>query len=130
MLSVLSFLAACQGQHEQPKEVKPVLITELYQGDFSKVDKLTIRSGSTGELRTITDKEKIGQWLDFIQDIRFVPDPDQEPRSGWRYWIALYEGENKVFELFPNNIHGVYYIPDEQVMASMAELFNEAEKEK
>ncbi|NGQ96795.1 hypothetical protein G3578_16645 [Brevibacillus sp. SYP-B805] len=130
ILLVFSFLTACQGQPETSADVKPMLFTELYQGDLSKVDKLTIRNGSTGELRTITDKAKIVQWLQVMKDVRFVPDPNQEPRSGWRYWVSLYEGENKVFELFPNNVNGVYYLTDEKVMASMEELFKTAKKEK
>lgn len=127
---VLLFFTACQNNQEQPKNLKPMLFTEIYQGDLSKVDKLSIRSGSTGELRIITDKEKIDQWLNSIKDIRFVPDSNQEGRSGWRYGITLYEGENEVFQFTPHQIKDVYYIADEKVIKSMEELFNSAKKEK
>lgn len=130
ILLVFSFFTACQSQQEKPKNLKPMLFTELYQGDLSKVDKLTIRSGSTGELRIITDKVKIDQWLNFMKDIRFVPDSNQEGRSGWIYSVALYEGENEVFQFIPNQINEVYYIADEKVITSMEELFNSAKKEK
>ncbi len=125
-----AFLTACGSQPEKPIDLKPVRFTELYRGDLTKVDALTIRSGSTGEVRTITDKATIARWLDLMKTIRFVPDPNQEPRSGWIYWVALYEGETKVFEFHPNQIHGVYYIPDEQVISSVNELFQYAKKAK
>lgn len=113
------FLVACEGQQD-----KPVLFTTLYKGDLTKVDKITIQNGITGELREITDKEKITKWIDSIKSIDFVPESNQEKQKGWKYRVTLYNGENKEFEFFNNRIGDMYYKQNEQINSSLEELFS------
>lgn len=57
-------------------------LTEFYEKDLNDVTKLVIVDGSTGSKKTITDKDKIEELLNEMKDIKFIPDKNQEKRTG------------------------------------------------
>lgn len=102
LLVSLLLLSACTNGKTQSLE-------EFYKdAKIENVDKVIIQDGSTGYSKTITKQEQIGDFLSLIKDIEFVPQKNQEERSGWRYGIALFDGE-KEFKFTLNEIDNTYY---------------------
>lgn len=123
-LLILLMTACSQKEEVRSIELKPYTLTELAKMDFTGVDRITIKDGSTGEEREFTDQAKIKNWLQSMDAAYFTPDINQEKREGWTYWITLYEGKKEVFEFYPNNINDIYFKPDEKVMENIEELYN------
>lgn len=125
VLAVLFLLGACSSQ-EAPREIelKPYTLADLAKQDFSKVNKITIQSGETGEEKTVEDNEQISNFMKNMEDAYFTPDISQEKREGWTYLLTFYEGRKKVFEFYPHYVDDIYFKPDEKVMTSIDELFN------
>lgn len=102
LLVSLLLLSACTNGKTQSLE-------EFYKdAKIENVNKVIIQDGSTGYSKTITKQEQIGDFLSLIKDIEFVPQKNQEERSGWRYGIALFDGE-KEFKFTLNEIDNTYY---------------------
>ncbi|WP_155590516.1 hypothetical protein [Lysinibacillus cavernae] len=102
ILFCLSLLTACSNEKSRSLE-------ELYiDAKIENVDKVIIQDGSTGYSKTITKQEQIDEFLHLINDIEFTPQENQEERSGWRYGIALFDGE-KAFKFTLIKIDNVYY---------------------
>ncbi|MGE7675052.1 hypothetical protein ACQKMV_15965 [Lysinibacillus sp. NPDC094403] len=98
----LVLLSACSNEKKQSLE-------EFFKdAKIINVDKIIIQDGSTGYSKTITKQEQIGEFLNLIKDIEFTPQDNQEERVGWRYGIALFDGEKEIkFTL--NKIDNTYY---------------------
>ncbi len=75
---------------------------------LENIDKVIIQDGSTGASKTITNLEQIGEFLSMINKIEYTPQDNQAERSGWRYGIALFDGE-KSFKFTLNQIENTYY---------------------
>jgi len=98
----LFFLAACSMAKTQTLE-------EFYRNaKIEKVDKVIIQDGSTGYSKAITKQEQIRELLNLMKDIEFIPQDNQEKRVGWRYGIALFDGE-KEFKFTLSEIDNTYY---------------------
>lgn len=120
LLPIICLLAACsQSNASQPEK----LLHQFYPGDISQVDEVRIRSGSTGELRTYTDKQQIQQWLNSIRDITFTSSPAREKGVGYLYVVYLWEqGEQKLtFDTISIDDH--YFTESSMLQASIEDLF-------
>jgi hypothetical protein len=122
---VFFVLSACTSQEEAPREIelKPYTLMDLANQDFSKVDSITIKSGETGEEKTFEDSEQVSNFLKNMEGAYFTPDINQEKRTGWTYWVKLYEGRKMVYEFYPTFIDDIYFKPDEKVVSNIEELF-------
>ncbi|KOS60866.1 hypothetical protein FJQ98_17790 [Lysinibacillus agricola] len=99
---ILFLLSACTVAKTQTLE-------EFYKdAKIENVDKVIIQDGSTGYAKTITKQEQIGEFLNLIKDIEFIPQDNQEERTGWLYGIALLDGE-KEFIFTLSEIDNTYY---------------------
>ena len=98
-------------------------LQEFYPGDISKVDHIEIRRGSTGELKTLTDKEQVQDWLSRVRNIELKPDPNQEDRVGYLFNVDLFEGNDKKLRFTPSNIEGNYYAYNEELERKIREIF-------
>lgn len=103
MLFVILFLlSACSNEKTQTLE-------DFYKdAKIEKVHKVIIQDGSTGYSKTITKHEQISEFLDLIKNIKFTPQDNQEKSVGWRYSIALFDGE-KEFKFTLHQIGNTYY---------------------
>lgn len=98
----LVLLSACSNEKKQSLE-------EFFKdAKIINVDKIIIQDGSTGYSKTITKQEQIGEFLNLIKDIELTPQDNQEESVGWRYGIALFDGE-KEFKFTLNKINNTYY---------------------
>ncbi|KGP91852.1 hypothetical protein N780_15980 [Pontibacillus chungwhensis BH030062] len=82
---------------------------EFYEGDLSHITHVEIMSGETGEMRVIDDKERLQVFLNEVKNVQFIPQENQEKRSGFRYSINLYKGNKKTFGFSVNMVNGHYY---------------------
>ena len=122
---ILFVITACSSQ-EEPREIelKPYTLADLAKMDFTNVDKIKIKSGETGEEKTVEDKEQISTFMKNMENAYFTPDVNQEKRTEWSYMVTFYEGGKKVLEFYPNFIDDIYFKPDEKVIANIEGLFN------
>ncbi|MBG9455675.1 hypothetical protein ABE61_16795 [Lysinibacillus sphaericus] len=99
---ILFLLSACTNAKTQTLE-------KFYKdAKIETVDKAIIQDGSTGYSKTITKQEQIGELLNLIKDIEFTPLDNQEERTGWRYGIALFDGEKEIIFTL-SEIDDIYY---------------------
>ncbi|MNH95921.1 hypothetical protein D3C73_485750 [compost metagenome] len=98
-------------------------LQEFYPGELSNVNHIEIRSGSTGELRTFTDKQQVQNWLDGVSNLAFKPDPNQDKRVGFLYAVDLFEGKDSKLRFTPGDIQGNYYVYNKDLEKQIRELF-------
>ncbi|WP_160496906.1 hypothetical protein [Paenibacillus dendrobii] len=121
------FAIGCQSNAEDPKpdQLNPISLTKAYPGSISKVDKVELLDGSTGERRTIVDQKTIQQWLNKIKNIELDPDDNQEGRVGYIFGITLFENEKKTLGFIPNEINNIYYKNNEEFLKPIRAIFKE-----
>ncbi len=84
-------------------------LPEFYENDLDGVTKLAIVDGSTGDKKTVTDQKVINKFLNELENIKFIPDEDQEKRAGWRYSITLFQQDESTFRFTLSEIDEHYY---------------------
>ncbi|MGD6940748.1 hypothetical protein ACQCT6_01755 [Cytobacillus gottheilii] len=89
-------------------------LSEFYENSLEDVNQINILDGSTGYKKIIKDKELIDKFLSEIKDTKFIPDKNQEDRSGFTYSLSLHQdGEAPfIFSLSSVNDHYYYTEPD------------------
>ncbi|MBB6447986.1 hypothetical protein [Bacillus benzoevorans] len=101
LLSIILVSACTNGKTKS--------LEEFYKdAKIENVDKVIIQDGSTGASKTITKQEQIDEFLSLIKDIEFTPQDSQEKRAGWRYGVALFDGERE-FKFTLSEISNTYY---------------------
>lgn len=123
---VFFVLSACSSQEEAPREIelKPYTLMDLAKQDFAGVDKIIIKSGETGEEKTFEDPEQVSSFMKNMEDAYFTPDVNQEKRTGWTYWVKLFEGNKMVYEFYPSYVDEIYFKPDDKVVSNIENIFN------
>ncbi|MCT8138338.1 hypothetical protein H1D32_11605 [Anaerobacillus sp. CMMVII] len=120
LIVLFSFSIGCQ----KVETVKTMTFEEIYPGNLSEVSKVEIRHGG-GEVKTITDKATITDWLDSIKDISFIHDENQEKRVGYLFYVKLFAGEELKLYFDTSSINDYYYLKNEQLLERIYALFNE-----
>ena len=122
---VIMLVCAGCGKEEPTAKLNLTVkqLEEFYPGDISKVDHIEIRSGSTGELKTYTDKQVVQDWIGKVRHIKLTPDPNQEGRAGFLYSVVLFEDKEKKLVFTPGGIGGAYYLHSEELVKRISELF-------
>ena len=82
IIVLVCILAACGSD--------PVTLSDLYQKDIEDVTKIEIIDGSTGDKKVVNDKQIIDALLYKIQEINFIPDENQESRTGYLFNVSLF----------------------------------------
>jgi hypothetical protein len=103
-------------------------LADLYPGDLSKVNHIEIRSGSTGELVTITDNRKVQDWLSRVSGMEFIRDSNQEEKVGYLYYVDLFEDEERKLRFTPGDVEGNYYIYNKELETEIHDLFEQSTK--
>lgn len=106
LLSIL-LLAGCN--------LETKTIPEFYEKDLQDVTKVEIVDGSTGYKKTITDEVVIEEFLTKIQDIKFIPEKNQEERVGWRYSITFFEDDESTFQFGLTEVKDHYYYTEPDI---------------
>ncbi|MFJ7934559.1 hypothetical protein [Sporosarcina sp. NPDC096371] len=114
-------LVGCQSE----RSLMPRTFEEIYPANLSDVTEIEIRHGN-GELKKFTDKEMIDDWLESLKDITFEPADKQEGSVGYLYSVKIFEGNEVKIFFDTSKIDDFYYIPNNQVVELIEELFVES----
>ncbi|WP_240254783.1 hypothetical protein [Fredinandcohnia quinoae] len=90
---------------------------------MSKVTKIAIVDGSTGYQKTIEDNKVINDFLNDIKDIKFIPDENQESRSGLDYGISLHQNGEETFHFALTRVNGHYYHTEPAIYPIVDEFY-------
>ena len=116
-----SFLTGC-GLETQT-------LPEFYEKEFDDVTEIQILDGSTGYKKVINDKRVVDDFLSDIKDIKFIPEENQEDRSGFRYGIGLYQDEEITFSFTLNEVNGNYYYTEPDIHPIVDDFYKSLEIE-
>lgn len=106
-------------------------LQQFYEKDLIDVSKIVISDGNTGSKITIQDKKIIQGFLSDIEEIKFIPDENQEPRDGFNYSITLFQDGEETFQFGLTYVNGNYYHTNPDIYPIVDELYtNFDEKEK
>jgi hypothetical protein len=64
------------------------------------------------------------EWISNVRHIELEPDPNQEPRTGYLFYVDLFEGEERKLRFLPNEVEGNYYIYSKELEQQIINLFN------
>ncbi|RHW41750.1 hypothetical protein D1B31_07595 [Neobacillus notoginsengisoli] len=98
-------------------------LPEFYENDLDGVTRIVIWDGSTGYKKTMTDKALIEEFLNKMKDIKFIPEENQEERTGWRYSINLYEKGKRTFQFTLNKVNNHYYYTEPDLHPIVDEFY-------
>ncbi|MDR6555629.1 hypothetical protein [Paenibacillus qinlingensis] len=120
---ILICIACGKGEASDKPELTVKQLEEFYPGNMSNVDRIEIRSGSTGALKVVNDKQLAQDWLAKVRHMKLTPDSNQEGRTGYSFYVDLFEGQDKKLRFLPNEIAGNYYIYSEELAKAIRGLF-------
>ena len=123
ILIIILLVALTSCAPRQPK----ALDTQALIGDRASITHLRMLDGSTGEMRVFAPGHELTAALDFINSIEAQRETEQEPRTGYLYWIAGYRDGEEAFRLqFGGevvNVDGVQYQPGRNLATELAALY-------
>ncbi|WP_054024008.1 hypothetical protein [Bacillus sp. FJAT-28004] len=118
LLLILLFASGCAETNNESQS-----LSDFYSGDILFVDYLEITNGSTEDKRAYHDVKQIQDWLTSIQDISFIPASDQSKRDGFRYSVALFEGDQQKLSFTTNSVGHKYFVTDPRLVEAINVLF-------
>ena len=121
---ILVLLAGCSLES---KPLETQTLSQFYDGDLSSVTKIVLFDGNSGAQKTTEDKKVIDDFLNSIKDIQFIPDENQEPRSGSNYTITLYQDGKDPFSFGPTHVNDHYYHTEPAILSIMDDFYTNLE---
>jgi hypothetical protein len=123
MLTIFFLIGGCTDQETTHLNLQYKRLMDFYPGDISKVNQIEIRSGSTGELVTITDIQQVQDWISRVESIEFIPESNQEEKKGYLFFVDLFEGNERKLRFSPGDVEGHYYFYNKELEKEIDELF-------
>ena len=111
-------IGGCSNYDE--KTIEQVLEKE----GFTNIEEINITNGSTGEMKTLTDKTQIDELLSLINDVTLYKDANQETRDGFLYNLLFKEGSKKL-SISNNLVHDTYYTTDPDLANSLKPFYEQ-----
>lgn len=102
-------------------------LQQFYEKDLADVTKIVIIDGSTGYKKTVTEDERIKEFLGEIQDIKFIPEKNQAEREGWRYSIALFQNDEQTFQFGLTEVNDNYYYTEPDIHPIVDDFYEQLE---
>jgi hypothetical protein len=87
-LAVIVTVMWLQGRGGEPDR-----LASLCNLQMTRVTRLLVRDGTTGEARTSSDSERIAEAIDLLASATFTRRSDQAPRAGYQVYVDLYTGD-------------------------------------
>jgi hypothetical protein len=103
--------------------LKPITISQVYPGNILNVTKIELIDGTSGQRIKMEEKNEVDQFLNEIKDEKLIPDRDQQPRTGYIFRLALYEGNELKIDFIPNSINKIYYKSNDNLNKKLKEIF-------
>jgi hypothetical protein len=97
-------------------------------GERASITHLRMLDGNTGQTRVFVTGSELTAALDFVTALEAQLETEQEPRSGYLYWLAGYRDGEEAFRLqFGGevvNVDGVQYRSDRDLVAELDALWD------
>ena len=109
------------------KPANKEIFTEFYPGTAAEISSLYMLDGRTGHNYTTQDEPKIDQFLQLMNSLTFTMKKNQSPRTGYLYFVDLFQGETKVLRVtFAGDIQidETYYRVDRDVMEDLDSFYD------
>jgi hypothetical protein len=123
LITIFFLIGGCADQETTHLDLQSKRLMDFYPGDISKVNQIEIRSGSTGELVTITDIQQVQDWISKVESIEFIPESNQEEKKGYLFFVDLFEDNKRKLRFSPGDVEGYYYIYNKELEKEIDELF-------
>ncbi|MCA0972326.1 hypothetical protein LCM20_17090 [Halobacillus litoralis] len=98
-------------------------LAEFYEEDLKDVSKIVMTDGNTGYKETVTDKEAVNTFIDEIKDIKFLPEENQEARTGFNYSISFFDGNEETFQFGPTQVNENYYYTEPDIHPILTDFY-------
>jgi hypothetical protein len=125
-LAVIVTVIWLQGRGGEPGS-----LASLCDLQTTRVTRLLVRDGTTGEARTSSDPEKIGEVLDLLASTTFTRRSGQAPRAGYQHYADLYTEDEHACRVTlagsSATIDGTHYEADRDLNAELAPLLPDLE---
>ena len=117
-VNLIFLIGGCSNYDE--KTIEQVLEKE----GFTNLEEIIITNGSTGEMKTLTDKTQIDELLSLINDVTLYKDANQETRDGFLYNLLFKEGSKKL-SISNNLVHDTYYTTGPDLANSLKPFYEQ-----
>jgi hypothetical protein len=121
IITILAALTSCA-----PKPTRQ-LDSQSLIGERASITHLRMLDGNTGQTRVFVPGPQLTAALDFVAALELQRETEQEPRSGYLYWLAGYRDGEEAFRLqFGGevvNVDGVQYQTDRNLTSELNALY-------
>jgi hypothetical protein len=121
IITILAALTSCA-----PKPTRQ-LDSQSLIGERASITHLRMLDGNTGQTRVFVPGPQLTAALDFVAALDLQRETEQEPRSGYLYWLAGYRDGEEAFRLqFGGevvNVDGVQYQTDRNLTSELNALY-------
>ena len=108
-------------------------ITNFYNNDANKIDKINITNGTNGNIVAVTDKKMISSICNYLSKLKFKKIRSQEPSSGWSYDFSVIQNKKEAIsinflsdEICIFNINGIKYDIQRSDNTTLESIYNNA----
>ncbi|WP_203247400.1 hypothetical protein [Sporosarcina beigongshangi] len=122
LIVCLCLLTACRLETQT--------LREFYDGNLNEVTEMKIVDGGTGYHVTSTDNNIIKDFTSQLENVKFIPDENQEQRDGFIYSITFFQNGEQTFQFGLSQINGNYYHTEPDIKPIVDEYFKSMEIEK
>jgi len=98
-------------------------LPDFVDSDLDNVTKLVIVDGSSGFKKVVSNNKTIEGFLSEIDKVTFIPEENQQSRSGFRYSIFLFHKEQEPFSFSLRQVNGKYYYTEPDLYPIVDEFY-------
>jgi hypothetical protein len=119
---LLTALTSCEPRPTHQLDTRSLI------GERASITHLRMLDGNTGQTRVFVTGSELTAALDFVAALDTQLETEQEPRSGYLYWLAGYRDSEEAFRLqFGGevvNVDGVQYRSDQNLATNLDSLWD------
>lgn len=94
-------------------EYSPKSFDDLLGTDEANITKVLMRNGSYGSYVETTDREKIKEIINLVNNRYYKKSSNQEPRDGYSYYYDFYSGDQQIIRITGDgdnvDVNSTYY---------------------
>lgn len=94
---ILVFILICGGIYFYIHRNQP--ITNFFNNEDNKINKISILNGNNGEISTIEDEKTITYFSKYLSNIKLKKIYDSHSSTGWSYQFSIYEEGKKQIDI-------------------------------
>jgi hypothetical protein len=102
-------------------------ITEVKEEEVSRVE---MRDGSTGELRTVVQREDIEALFNILKTLEYTRQTPQNQTTGYTYYADFYSGDNRLLRITFSGervqVDNTNYLINREILDFLEKIFKSA----